>query len=221
MSFTIDLNSFYLKGASKLIALKHYHQVIRAEMDALKWIDPKSYYNRIPEYLFQAHDQDLSHCSKQEMESLYSELSLKKCSPVIFSTLSKMVNDPLVMGALCNNYHLDIISIDMWDGVEPLSWHFDGSLSAPIIGLMYFNDLGNVDNDYGGQLVTGTRQIGPRCNIMKDYGDIEVNNTINPSDRTLVFVNNAAPIFVHKVTPLKDPLAQRLTLTFGCTATVK
>jgi hypothetical protein len=190
-------------------------------MDLLEWVSSNSFYNKTPIQLELINIGNSESYTKKETEKAYAQQSLKNCPTGIIDTLNKMVNDPLVMGTLCHIYHFNITSVDMWDGVEPLDWHFDGATCAEIVGLMYFNDLGSVPDNYGGQLVTGIRKIEPKTDIMRDLSGVKQIEVINPSDRTLVFVNNAAPIFVHKVTPLQDPLSQRLTLTFGCSCTIK
>jgi len=206
---SIDINSFYRNGFSNTFIMKHHYENILKGISKIKFVeDPNKIYNLVPYW----HSDKEIKTEEQRLKLMPSEIT---------NTIKEIISDKKVIGLLDEFYSLNLDFIDIWDGHEKnLSWHWDGPCQSDLISIIYLNDL-VLDNDYGGELELGERDLELNQNWLLNYENIRIIKKIKPTGRNQVWINNANPRFVHRALSLKNNKSKRLLITFGCSIKVR
>lgn len=200
----IDLNDFYETGVASCCLHRSLYERLNLAMKAVTWVDdPEGAYHKVPEFMA-----DLSLSVKAEeqknegtMEWSYDRKATKDIFPSVFKSILEdiLLSPQLIQWS--NVYDFHIVFMDMWDGSEDCPWHWDGTDDTDVIMLAYVNDAEAWKPEWGGQLKVGKRHLANH-GLHNDFSDVRNVITLQPQRRSLVFVQNRNPMFVHKPEPL-------------------
>lgn len=94
--------------------------------------------------------------------------------------------------------------IDLWNGSEEIPYHFDTINGADTLVLIYLTEEINWQKDWGGSIT-----------MKKQVGDISLyEEKILPNNGTMLVINNANPLVMHKVEQLYNLNINRYTFSF-------
>lgn len=94
--------------------------------------------------------------------------------------------------------------IDLWNGCENIEYHFDTINGCDTLILIYLTDSENWLNEWGGS-ISLRKQVGELCYFEKK---------ILPNNGTMLVINNANPLIMHKVEKLNNLSINRYTFSF-------
>lgn len=106
-----------------------------------------------------------------------------------------------------NNYYTDsqVLYVDLWNGSEEIPYHFDTINGADTLVLIYLTDEPKWDNSWGGQI-----------SLKKQVGDVIITeDTYNPTNGTMLVINNTNPLVTHRVRAMADKSINRYTVSFN------
>ena len=96
--------------------------------------------------------------------------------------------------------------IDLWNGSEEIPYHFDTINGADTLVLIYLTEEINWQKDWGGSIT-----------MKKQVGDMTLcEEKILPNNGTMLVINNANPLVMHKVEQLYNLNINRYTFSFIC-----
>jgi len=208
---SVDANKLFTDGFSQFLLPRPYHDALKHLLDRENWLTIGT--------------SELKAETPWNGRDKETKISLKP--PVEYlQILQRLAKDPRVMSEVNHFYEVDVSFLDCWNGAENLSWHWDGADTfsyytdgngrakiSELFFLIYFNNESEWKKEWGGELLTGKR---PLSHDRNDIIDIE---TIYPSNRAGVLVNNMNPCFVHKTNEVNKKStgerADRITLHVG------
>jgi hypothetical protein len=94
--------------------------------------------------------------------------------------------------------------IDLWNGSEEIPYHFDTINGADTLVLIYLTEESDWQKNWGGSIT-----------MKKQVGDMSLyEEKILPNNGTMLVINNANPLVMHKVEQLYNLNINRYTFSF-------
>lgn len=217
----LDLDSLYEHGFDAVLLERNHFQALMSAVAETVWMpDPDGVFNAVPSWRSRPSLSD-PQASKATHEQVANASSLS-CAPVpLLNASNALLESDFLVGSWRRGFDLALRYVSLWDGAEPLEWHWDGPATAGFFMLIYLNDRPGWNDAQGGQLSTGIRSLKGNYLRTEDT-PVKQLATIAPSQRTLVCCNNQNPRFVHKVNGLTGPYERKvLMLGFDALATLK
>lgn len=208
----LDPERIYADGHDCVYLPRKQHETLHQVVQSLDWgTDPDGIFARLPLFLIgmnSAHQDN-----KFAKEEAINQASLDTCPPALIDAVRALLKDPEVMGDWIISLQPILKSISVWDGAEPLDWHWDGPAGARFFFLIYLNHNRGWISEDGGQIHVGKRRLVGNF-LSVDSDAVQTLGSYDPAARTLVCCNNQNPQFVHKVTPLFSEI-ERTVLMIG------
>lgn len=212
MSVIINLDKFYNDGfCSVKLTSTHYKEITNI-LKNQNWIDDEEkIYTAIPDFLALRGSKETANGQTFDSYNKSRQDQISRFPIEYKKFIHQLFLDPMITGDWQEIYDLELRYLDLWDGAENTPWHFEGSSDADIVFLIYLNDEGQWQPEWGGQLEVGERKMLPR-GIMSDFSQINLLDTVLPNNRTLTILNNKKVNCVHRSLSLEQK-KQRIVLT--------
>lgn len=210
-----SLEDFYFKGACFMQMDEILYNNFENVFEYIDWEpDPDGVYKRIPAGVRPKEHDVPQHWDKFARSEAFNKAAMDNTSPMV----KKLVVDLLQskpfqkLGEITD---FDIQFLDVWDGSEGLTWHWDGFERSEFLVLAYFSDHEEWKPEFGGQLEFGRKVSMSSMTDPAEDGVIDSYGVVPPAKRSLVIVNNANPFLVHRCFSLADKDTKRITMTLG------
>lgn len=184
--------------------------VILQLLDKERWVKDLAIGFSIPEWSFVDFDPELP---VDERELLISDTLALKTPKHYKHLLMSWIMSSEDFVDLAKLGQINIVGLSIWDGVEDLSWHWDGYDAGDFILMSYFSPYDEWPSDWQGMLTTGTRRLdGDWLGFSKD-SQVYAHEVIYPEHCRFVLLNNQNPKFVHRTTLLDRVDIHRYTIS--------
>ncbi len=216
-----SIESFYELGGSVIqldeVDVKELEMVYGY---AIEWeSDPDGVFRAVPKGVRPTEDELLrakgEGCSDAGMRSNYlNDITLENTSPVLKEKIRRLLKDRY-FESFTRAFDLEVPFVDLWDGSEGISWHWDGIEATHFLVLVYITDHQVWESQFGGELKIGRHLANVSHQSNPRDEDVEELGVIQPSNGTMVVVNNHNPYLLHSCNKLSPDAGKRITLTFG------
>ena len=215
----LDIDAIYSQGFDAVALSRSHHLNLMAVLAEMRWIaDSEGMFNAVPDW--QKKD-DINFSEKAEKEKNSNAQSLLRAPIALRHAASGLISSQALMGSWLLAFDFELKFLSLWDGAEPLDWHWDGPANAAFFFLIYLNEKPGWEDDCGGQLLIGERGLSGNYLRTQDSPVLH-KETIAPAQRTLVCCNNQNPRFVHKVMGLTGNQQRRVLMVgFDAIASLK
>lgn len=207
----LNVNNFYKHGYDEWSLPEEIRTILWGAIYTEEWSD-HSVYKSIPSWSINT---DITTPPKQdreynrEYEKAKSASSLDVVPQVYIDSIKQLFDNAYYskwFRETCG-FDYELRFIDLWNGSDELTYHWDGVEDHDLGFLIYLTDEPNWKEEYGSVLKIAEREWPDD----KVYNE----NTIIPSDGKVILLNNMNPRFVHSVGQLKDNTKNRYTLNVG------
>jgi len=216
---SLNLDAIYSQGFDAVVLTREHYAMLKSVLATTQWVaDPEGMFSAIPDW---QHKSVSNFSLKAEAEQASNREGLERAPAILQQAASDLLTSEALMGSWLLAFDFEVKFLSLWDGAEPLDWHWDGPANADFFFLIYLNETPGWQDQKGGRLLTGERSLTGNYLRTQD-APVKLKETIAPAQRTLVCCNNQNPRFVHKVEGLTAGDQRRvLMIGFDAIASLK
>lgn len=183
-------------------------KLLWSEVYLTEWINDseEGIYKQIPSWYKKRSKYKLSKdgSNRAEYERIIGEEIFQKTPKSLIEIGNKLTDSPDFEFFKTYYQSHQLKYIDVWNGSEEIDYHFDTINGCDTLVLIYLTDSNEWLEEWGGS-ITMKKQVGNECCYEKK---------ILPNNGTMLVINNANPLVMHRVEQLHNLTINRYTFSF-------
>jgi hypothetical protein len=204
----MNQNDYYDLGFFQSNASDDIMKLLWSEVYLTEWMNDseEGIYKQIPSWYKKKNKYALKKdgSNRSEYERLIGKEIFENTPSTLIEIGNKLIeNDQFDFFRTYYKSH-ELKYIDLWNGSESIDYHFDTINGCDTLILIYLTDSEKWSSEWGGS-ITMKKQVGNLCHYEQK---------ILPDNATMLVINNANPLVMHKVEKLHNTSINRYTFSF-------
>lgn len=183
-------------------------KILWSEIYLTEWINDSEdkIYKQIPSWYKHRVNYKLNKdgSNRAEYERLIGKDIFNKTPQSLIEIGHKLVDSPDFEFFKTYYKRHELKYIDLWNGSEKIDYHFDTINGCDTLVLIYLTDAVEWLEEWGGS-ITLKKQVGDKCHHEEK---------VLPNNGSMLIINNANPLIMHKVEELHNTSINRYTFSF-------